>query len=316
MTSFHTLPTAGPIAVSRQLVHKSAAGEVLLTGYERRGTDAFSVTAQWPRAHCFYDVVAGRHDPLLVAETARQCIPLLSHLGYDAPADHSQIWENLTWSVEQEALLATSAPAEIRLDVQCQDVARRGDRLAALSMSVIVWRDGAFLGSATTRFTNHSPSVIARLRGPYRSALSSARPAAALPAPLAAQRVGRDRPRDVVLSLGDAPRTFVLRVDGRHPVLFDHATDHVPGMLLVEAARQATQAVAFPDAALITGMAVEFDRYVELDRPCLIEAEVLLAQVPTHVSTRVTAVQDGETAFTALVTAQRGPAVGPPAHSY
>ncbi|MYR04803.1 ScbA/BarX family gamma-butyrolactone biosynthesis protein [Streptomyces sp. SID6139] len=302
--------------MSRQLVHKTAAGEVLLICSERRGADAFSVTAQWPRAHCFYDVVAGRHDPLLVAETARQCIPLLSHLGYGAPADHRQIWKNLTWSVEPEALLAASAPAEIRLDVQCQDVVRRGDRLAALSMSVILWRDGAILGSATTRFTNHSPSVIARLRGPYHTALSSALPATGLPVPLPAERVGRDRPRDVVLSPGKAPHTFGLRVDGRHPVLFDHATDHVPGMLLVEAARQATQAVAFPDAALITGMAIKYHRYVELDRPCLIEAEVLPAQVPTHVSTRVTAVQDEEAAFTALVTAQRAPALGPPAHSY
>ncbi|WP_328718771.1 transcriptional regulator [Streptomyces sp. NBC_00247] len=316
MSSFQTLPTTGPIPVSRQLVHKSAAGEVLLDRYERRGADTFSVTAQWPRAHCFYDVVAGRHDPLLVAETARQCVPLLSHLGYGAPADHSQIWENLTWSVEPDALVADSAPAEIRLDVRCQDVVRRGDRLAALSMSVILRRDGALLGSATTRFTNHPASVIARLRGPYRMVLSSDLPATGLPAPLPAGHVGRDRPRDVVLSPGDTPRTFGLRVDGRHPVLFDHTTDHVPGMLLVEAARQATQAVAFPDAALITGMAIEYHRYVELDRPCLIEAEVLLAQAPTHVSTRVCAVQDGEVAFTALVTAQRSPAVGPPAHSY
>ncbi|MEU6393038.1 ScbA/BarX family gamma-butyrolactone biosynthesis protein [Streptomyces sp. NPDC046939] len=315
MPTFHTVPTSGPTAVSRQLVHKSAASEVLLTGYERRGADAFTVTAQWPRTHSFYDVVAGRHDPLLVAETVRQCIPLLSHLGYGAPGDHSQIWENLTWSVQQEALLAASVPAEIRLEIQCQDVVRRGNRLAALSMSVTLWRDRTLLGSATTRFTNHSPSVIARLRGPYSTVLSSDLPAAG-PEPLAAERVGRDRPRDVVLSSGGAEGVFRLRVDGRHPVLFDHATDHVPGMLLVEAARQATQTIAFPDMAMITAMASEFHRYVEFDRPCLIEADLLLGQVPTHVSTRVTAVQDGEPAFTALVTAQRGPAPGPRAHSY
>ncbi|WP_281275492.1 AfsA-related hotdog domain-containing protein [Saccharothrix australiensis] len=33
--------------------------------------------------------------------------------------------------------------------------------------------------------------------------------------------------------------SWLPRVDRRHPVLFDHPVDHVPGMALQEAGRQA-----------------------------------------------------------------------------
>ncbi|WP_260845011.1 AfsA-related hotdog domain-containing protein [Streptomyces sp. SLBN-31] len=49
-------------------------------------------------------------------------------------------------------------------------------------------------------------------------------------------------PTDVVLSPLGQPHRWQLRVDTRHPVLFDHIVDHVPGMLLIEAARQAATA--------------------------------------------------------------------------
>ncbi|MFF6884059.1 ScbA/BarX family gamma-butyrolactone biosynthesis protein [Streptomyces sp. NPDC012421] len=302
--------------MSRKLVHKSAVSEVLLTGYEPLGDDTFAVTAQWPRSHGFYEVVAGSHDPLLLVETVRQCIPLLSHLGYGAPDDHRQIWDNLTWSVTPGALRATTAPADLRLIVRCRDVVSRGGRPVAMVLSAELLRDGAPLGTATTRFTSHSPSVIARLRGPHRKVLSSALPPVALPAPVPADRVGRARPRDVVLAPGDSPHRFRLRTDGRHPVLFDHETDHVPGMLLVEAARQATLAVVHPDSVRITGMDSVFDRYVELGSPCLVEVELLSEASSAEVTTRVTAVQDGATAFTTLVSGRRSPAVDHFAGSY
>lgn len=35
----------------RQLVHRAAAAETFLTGWERTGPDRFALFAQWPRAH-------------------------------------------------------------------------------------------------------------------------------------------------------------------------------------------------------------------------------------------------------------------------
>jgi hypothetical protein len=76
---------------------------------------------------------------------------------------------------------------------------------------------------------------------------------------------------DVVLSPVGEPDRWQLRVDTRHPVLFDHMVDHVPGMLLLEAARQAA-AATLGHACLPLAVASEFLRYVELDAPCAIEA--------------------------------------------
>ncbi|AYG82539.1 hypothetical protein DWB77_04718 [Streptomyces hundungensis] len=302
--------------VPRQYVHKAAQSEVLLNGWERLGADTFRITAQWPRSHTFYDSVNGQHDPLLVAESVRQAVPLLSHLGYDVPFGHRQIWDHLTWAVDPDAMASAGAPAEIEMRVKCSDVVRRGSRLAALSMDIEIIRDGVPLGTAATRFTNQSPSVYARLRGDYAFAELAASRVVALAPPLPPQWVGRDRFRDVVLSPSDQPNLFQLRVDLNHPALFDHPVDHAPGMLMLEAARQAAHAVAHPAFAVITGMDTRFSRYVEFDAPCWIEVEALPAQLPTHISSRVTARQHGEPVFAATVTARSGPAVTEALHLF
>ncbi|MFF3291706.1 ScbA/BarX family gamma-butyrolactone biosynthesis protein [Streptomyces sp. NPDC003023] len=303
LTTHHTTATTVP----RQLVHKAAQSEVLLTGWESVGENTFRITAQWPRTHSFYDTADARHDPLLIAETVRQAVPLLSHLGYQVPIGHRQIWDHLTWTVNPDALLTEATPAEIEMRIECSDVVRRGTRLAALSMSVDIVRDGIPLGTASTRFANQAPAVYTRLRGVYGDLTYAQSRAVAPPPPVTPQQVGRDRFRDVVLSPGTGPHRFQLRADLNHPALFDHPVDHAPGMLMLEAARQAAHAVAHPEFAVITGMGSVFSRYVEFDAPCWIEAEVLPSQLPTHVSSRVTAVQHGRTVFSTTVTALRGP---------
>lgn len=80
LTALH--PATTTAVIPREYVHKAAQSEVLLTGWEPQSAEDFTIRAQWPRAHSFYDVINGRHDPLLIAETVRQAVPLLSHLGY------------------------------------------------------------------------------------------------------------------------------------------------------------------------------------------------------------------------------------------
>jgi hypothetical protein len=291
--------------VPRQYVHKAAQSEVLLTGYDAGGDDTFAVTAQWPRAHSFYDSAHGMHDPLLLAETIRQTVPLLSHLGYDAPFDHRQIWDHLTWTADTAALTCEGTPAEITAQIRCIDVARRGRRLAALTMEVDLTRGGKVVATAHTHFTNQAPAVYRRLRGPYADLDHAASLATPPPPPLAPQHVGRDRSRDVVLALTDTPHRYQLRVDLSHPALFDHRVDHAPGMLLLEAARQAAQTLTYPHFAVITGMDSTFHRYVEFDAPCWVEVEILPSQLPSHASCRVTITQHDTEVFGATVTALR-----------
>ncbi|WP_336319922.1 ScbA/BarX family gamma-butyrolactone biosynthesis protein [Streptomyces lavendofoliae] len=264
-------PTGSATTLPRQYVHKAAHSEVLLTSWHRRSADEYTVTAQWPRTHAFYRPAHRLLDPMLFAETARQTIPLLSHLAYDVPFGHHLIWDHFSFSLALGNLRNSTVPAELVLHLSCTDVERRRGNFAATTLRLRAERDGRHLGTAEARFTSHSPTVYRRLRGAYgdlRGALAAARPpATAVPAHL----VGRRLSEDVVLAPTGCADRWQLRVDTEHPALFDHPVDHVPGMLLLEAARQAAQAARAPLPVVAVGMETVFHRYVELDAPSWIQ---------------------------------------------
>ena len=60
------------------------------------------------------------------------------------------------------------------------------------------------------------------------------------------------------------PRLPRVHVDRNHPVYFDHHTDHVPGMLLVDAACRAVQH-RLSSTAEVVGFEATFDGFVELE---------------------------------------------------
>ncbi|MFI8961062.1 ScbA/BarX family gamma-butyrolactone biosynthesis protein [Streptomyces sp. NPDC053493] len=285
-------------SVPRQFVHKTVESEVLLTGWFPVAPDRFRVTARWPVGHAFYAQVNGHHDPLLIAESVRQTVPLLSHVAYDVPFGHRQTWSTFRYEIDPAALAVTgAAPAEVDMDIVCSDVVRRAGRLSSVRMAVDMRVDGRHLGRVETAFANLAPSVYPRLRGPYADIDEAVRRSLPLAPPMAPGRVARARFADVVVSPTNTALRMQLRVDHSHPVLFDHPVDHAPGMLLLEAARQATHAAAGPRPVIATAMDVAFTQYVEFDAPCWIHAEVAAAD-----SIRVRAEQNGADAFTALVT--------------
>lgn len=297
-------------ALPREYVHKSAHSEVLLTGWRAIAPDDYLITAQWPRAHSFYSPDAsGHHDPLLLAETVRQAIPLLSHVAYDAPFGHKQIWDTFTYSMNAGALAVGSTPADIVLRITCSDITRRGRRLAGLTMHVTATRDGELLGTAEAAFTNQPQAVYQRLRGRNADLAEVTARMIPLPPPLTPSRVGRDRFHDVVLSPTSSTHRTQLRTDINHPILFDHPVDHAPGMLLLEAVRQAAYGCAFPRRGVLTDLEIRFFRYAELDAPCWIEATpapggmTATGALPVRVSAR----QNGEDIFTATATISTTP---------
>ncbi|MEU3918896.1 ScbA/BarX family gamma-butyrolactone biosynthesis protein [Streptomyces sp. NPDC029004] len=289
-------------AIPRAYVHKAAESEVLLTGWNPVGPDRHRITARWPIAHPFYGPVGGFHDPLLVAESVRQCVPLLSHVAYDAPFGHRQTWSSFRYELDPAALAVTGADAEVELRVTCSDVVRRGGRLASLNMHVEMFVDGRPLGTVETGFANLSPALYTRLRGAYADLDRAVRRTVPLAPPMPAARVARARLTDVVLSPTSSPARNQLRVDLNHPTLFDHAVDHAPGMLLLEAARQAVHAQTYPQPVIATAMEVVFTQYVELDAPCWIHTEPLADAGEPLGPVRVSAVQNGVCAFSAVVT--------------
>ncbi|MER7111314.1 ScbA/BarX family gamma-butyrolactone biosynthesis protein [Streptomyces sp. NPDC000229] len=284
----------------KEFVHRAAVAEVMLTDWRRRSDTRFDVTAQWPRGHSFFSPISGHHDPLLAAETIRQVGSLLAHAEFGVPFGHHFLMWDLDYSVEPEHLLVGDAPASLDIDVVCTDVKRRGGALAGLRYTAVIRRNGHLAVTGSASYTCTSPAVYRRLRA--GRGLEDGRPPIPLTAPASPQSVGRTSPMDVVLSPTGEERRWQLRADSRHHVLFDHPVDHVPGMVLMEAARQAAAALLGDGGMYPLAMTSHFTRYAELNAPCLVEATPLPGAETGRRSVRVTGHQEGEHVFSSTVT--------------
>ncbi|MBO1414599.1 ScbA/BarX family gamma-butyrolactone biosynthesis protein [Streptomyces sp. FH025] len=282
--------------VSRHLVHRASVSEVFLTGWQATGPYDFLIGAQWPRLHGFYRLPGDRyHDPVLMAETVRQAGLLIGHAGFGVPRDHHFVMEELGYALGETGLpglAVTAGPASLMLTVGCEDVRMRHGRLASLRVHAEVTRDGRRIGRGTGQLRVATPASYERLRGPGRQAVAPPRP----PAPDDPGLVGRAQPADVVLSPTLRPDTWLLRTDVEHPVLFDHELDHVPGMLVLEAARQAAQRLHHPEPVVPVELVTSFDHYIELDRPCFVRAVRERTQDGRRTPVLVRLTQDGRTA--------------------
>ncbi|MFF3847823.1 ScbA/BarX family gamma-butyrolactone biosynthesis protein [Streptomyces sp. NPDC002328] len=290
--------------VPREFVHRASVAEVMLTGWERLEESRFAVAAQWPRRHGFFAAVEGCHDPLLVAETIRQAGILLAHTEFGVPLGHQFLMFDLTVGVRPEQLRVAATPAALDITVVCTDVRRRGGRLAGLHYEAVIRRDGEVAATGGATFSCTAPAVYRRLRARAGDGLVPLAPAI----PVAPGEVGRVCASDVVLSpAAGGPGRWQLRVDTRHPVLFDHPCDHVPGMVLLEAARQAAAAF-LGRPCLPVAVTGEFARYAELDAPCTIEACSLPPHPDGAPRLLVTARQNDTLVFTSTLTLTPAPA--------
>ncbi|MGW0393812.1 ScbA/BarX family gamma-butyrolactone biosynthesis protein [Streptomyces sp. NPDC003042] len=289
--------------VPKELVHRASVAEVLLTDWQRVDDTRFALTAQWPRSHSFFTPIAGGfHDPMVCVETIRQIGSLLAHAEFDVPFGYHFLFQEFNLTVHPEHIRTRQTPASLDIEVTCTDIRRRGDVLAALRYEAVVRRDGELVATGEFAYTCVSPAVYRRVR-PARVLEPGHRPLP-LTAPAAPQSVGRLSPTDVVLSPLAGPNRWQLRVDTNHPILFDHPVDHVPGMMLIEAARQGAAAALGHSSFLPVSVASEFKRYAELDIPCVVEAHRLPRTAPGgEEAVYVTGHQNGEPVFSTTLTA-------------
>ncbi|MFE0645173.1 ScbA/BarX family gamma-butyrolactone biosynthesis protein [Streptomyces sp. NPDC058877] len=286
--------------VPGEFVHRADPVDIIPTGWTRLSESRFSVSAQLPAAHPFFSPVAGdRHDPVLVAETIRQVTMLVAHAEFGVPVEDQFVMYGLGYSVDAEVLAVSGLSPNVTVDVICSDVDDRRGSLRGLRTTMVFTRDGRHLATGTSMTRCTSASTYRRIRGERMAALG--RPVPLVPG-VDPQLVGRRRSGDVVLAPGTRPRQWRLRINTGHPTLFRRPNDHIPGMLLLEAARQAAVATLGGEAFLPTAMDVSFSRYAELDSPCWIETEVLAGGDPRAATVRVTGLQDGRAVFLSTIT--------------
>lgn len=272
--------------VPRAMVHRAAIAEVFLTDSRRTEDqqDTYEVAAQLPRAHIMGEN-ASTHDFLLLVEVLRQGGVFLAHAYEKVDLDESFIFRDLRIQMVDLAAVRTgSAPARAVVTFAVEPQRKRNGRVQAIDFT------GSFTieGKPVLRFSGglafFSRNVYKALRARRRDALAGV--LGALPVHVAADpaSVGRRNAYNVVITQPVVAATSTLSAtvlsDTSHPHLFDHQLDHIPGNLLMEAARQLAAASVSSlhsisaNGLQVTSLDARFQEFAELDLPAKAVARV------------------------------------------
>lgn len=276
--------------VDRSLVHRDSLAEVFLTDLRRSDDAHYAVAAQLPRSHAYYGdhlLRPSHHDPVLLLEAARQAALAGAHAFFGVPADHKFILTYLRIHLIRPRLLTVGdSPLNLSLDVTVTDRRVREGRITGLDQSFDLSVGGTRIGWAGVglRFRDPEGYRELRLRNRGGAALPTSAGFPAEPGVRAAPHlVGRSDPGNVVLldpELRDGVGHALLRVPAEHPSMFDHPQDHLPGMVLAEAARQLALFTGLDGRGLATAKAfvvdlnVTFAKFGELESATRLSATV------------------------------------------
>lgn len=277
--------------VGRSLVHRESLAEVFLTDIRRIDGNTYASAAQLPRSHAYYGdhlLRPSTYDPILLLEACRQAALAGAHHCYGVPGDHKFILTHLDIHLAQpRRIVVGRAPCRLSILVTTRSRKVRDGRTTGIDYEMMLITEGAEIGRAALGLRFKSAPEYTALRLKNRGGVtfpSSADSADSVPGTrLQPHLVGRADPDNVILT--DAQTTSwgtqaVLRAPTGHASMFDHPQDHVPGMVLAEAARQlalysvmerygVSAVKAFP-----TDLTVTFSQFAELDQLTTLRAMV------------------------------------------
>lgn len=270
--------------------HLRNTDSILVDRWERISEETFRLSVRWPAAP------HGRpYDPRILTQTIRQCGLAIAHAEYEVPLEHHTLLNSLDFTISPRFRTPDTAPSTLTVDVTVSP-SRQGRRAAhAMHMEVRTSPDAEPAVRADTEFGWISPAAYQRVRGDHFTVDWGDWP---LPSPIDAALAGRDLATDVVLAPTALPHRWQLRNDIGNVLLFDHPVDHVPGLVLWEAAHQAAHALLAPGDFVPVSATTTYLRYVEFDQPCWIEARLLTPPGPGRFAVLVTGTQAGARAFT------------------
>lgn len=280
--------------VPKEFVHLRRDDALFVTGWNRRKDGEFSLTARWPASGGGLP-----YDPRVFTQTIRQSGLVVAHAEYGVPLSHQTLLHYFDFTVVPGFRTSSDRPSGLDIEITASEPKQRGRTVSSLGMDVRVLQNNTLVARADSEFGWISPAAYRRLRGEHLTADWGRWP---LPEPVGPQSVGRATPTDVVLAPAPDghPRHWQLRNDADNFLLYDHPVDHVPGLVLMEAAYQAAQATIGPAVLEATSVTSRFERYVEFDRPCWIWAERAPADDAVdgrRSAVQVTGSQDGQTVF-------------------
>jgi 2-oxo-3-(phosphooxy)propyl 3-oxoalkanoate synthase len=263
-------------AIDRALVHRDSIAEVLLTDLIRLDNTQLLVGAQWPRSHRVYRPDQyGRHDPMLILESVRQTGLAVSHFGFGVGFDQQSVMRDVSFildpRIEPRGLLSAT---NLAITVECRDVIMRADRLRGMTVELSFASDGQpfATGRGTVRWMSAQSYAGLRARSDSRLDWGELRCSGTIPP----RRPSAIRAAEDVLlhpDTGSGNRRRLV-VPLNHPVYFDHPLDHIPGMLIMDAAWQAV-AEQRGDGARLIGCMLDCSAFTELG----LETDIVLRPI-------------------------------------
>ncbi|MGH4011146.1 MAG: ScbA/BarX family gamma-butyrolactone biosynthesis protein [Pseudonocardiaceae bacterium] len=275
--------------VDRSLLHRSALSEVFLTDARRVDERRYVAAAQLPPAHPYYTSYSLRPrllDPLLLLECCRQAETLGAHEYFGVGMGSRFVLRE--WSMrlsESSAISVPRGPAELIMLVTTRDAREHRRQLRGLRYEIDMYTRGTWLGQVRMSVSYLPPDsydfLRSRRRGSRPPTTDEYQPVAG-GHPAEPYLVGRTNPVDVVLLdpvIGPLSASATLRVPVDNSSMFDHALDHVPGMILMEAARQICLLAGneyYGSSTTRTAMVAvtaSFTAYAELDKPIMVAVD-------------------------------------------
>ncbi|AXG80889.1 ScbA/BarX family gamma-butyrolactone biosynthesis protein [Streptomyces paludis] len=302
-------PAARPLSwsrtVAREMVHRDSVAEVLLTEVRRAAGGGFEAAASWPRSHpTFPRGGTGLHSPLMIVETLRQ-LGIYVPLRYFGVAPSARlIITDLHFETDPAAEpRARSGASRVSCRVRVGGLRHGPDgEVTGLRLDVSYRADGLLFARSGGGARFLTPEQYDAVRADAVRAPSAARTdtvlrADMLRAPAAVPPDAAVRPDARLIGVAGPHDTMIAAVgttllvepaDLSHPYFFDHPTDHLPGMIVLEAARQAAAVESGGRLLRPTAGRLKTARFIEYAPP----ARVLC--VPHHATCVFRFLQGGE----------------------
>lgn len=223
-------------SIDRTLVHKDDQTAVLLSSATRISDGNWLIGIALPRDHPTASQSASGFATLLAAELIRQTAIAFAHLDGKVPLGWAFLLHELSFSWHENPLTVAGPTAlDAHLDVKVHTRKKRKGELSDLQLSATLNSNGVLLGSGYGDLSCLPPTVYKAIR---RNAPSVSQVSTSASGNVLAN-----------LHIDDDALDAELVWNWQDPFIFDHFSDHLPGMLLSQAILEAHQALTGSDAS-------------------------------------------------------------------
>lgn len=244
--------------LSKALVHKVSVDQVLLTDYQAQSDKGTLLYAQLPRSHGFYCehiVEAKRFDLVALIEICRQACFVVAHTQFGVPLEgngYQFLFQELDATLvgDRAAALDQKAGGQpvqlvVKSTIEREWKKRSGVTYGLLWFYSLETVDGVEIAHIRIRQTwleRGKWREIRRIMKREREIAPDMEIPAAPGTELMPAEVARINPHNIVLHnlryVSPGCYEAMARIDTRHPVLFDRATEHIYAMIQIEVSRQ------------------------------------------------------------------------------